>query len=374
MPLGYADLKNTLYLPGTWDLEYLRRFNGQAEGGVQFDDLAREIGVAFNAFNSMIVSPTNYLSRYIVRQTSPTVEYDTGGESDELPLMAEHTGSDPIVGAGSGHMIPIRDHGGKLGWTYWALRRGKPEQLRRSIRRLIERAENTWEKRLLTRLFSSTAETVGGTGKSVPFADGGVADPNFVPRNYGGAAFDATHTHFLRKSDDAAGRASFAADGAAHLRHHGINGPYDLIIPEADAAAWAALTWAGTSNVANFVKPERGIITLRNIEQRAEIDEEIYMGVLEVNRSYFYVKPTPRLASDYAGIFRPLGLDSPDNPLAIRYEQGYPLGLAMVAKVDHFPFEEAQGVFTFGAGVNKREAGVLCKFASSGNYSDPAIS
>lgn len=374
MAIGVADMKNVIRFPNTWDLEYLRKFNNREGTRVQFDELARDVVAAFTTFNQGLVSPeTNWLAAYIRTTTDPTVKYDVGTSGDELPPVAEHGRTDPVTGSATGHMLPMRDYGGALGWTYWALRRANREDLERNIRTLVTRAETTWEKRILTRMFSIAADTVGGTGKSVPFADGGIADANFVPMPHAGKTFNSSHTHFFRNSNDDSGRNKFLADAAATLWEHGITGPYDLLVSDADLTSWTGMNNATTKSDANFIKPERGIITMQNIDQRAAIDEQQYVGVIEIPRTYFFVRPVNRIPTGYAGVFRPRGYNSPDNPIAVRYEEGYPLGLTMVAEVNHFPFEESQATFTFGAGVNNRLAGACGRFASSGNYTDPTI-
>jgi|GEM_PF-1726389 len=374
MAIGIADMKNVLRFPDNWDLEYLRKFNNREGTKVQFDDLARDVTAAFTTFNQGLITPqTSWLASYILTTTDPTVKYDVGGSGDELPPVAEHGRTDPVTGSATGHMLPMRDYGGALGWTYWAIRRANKGDLERNIRTLVARAQTTWEKRILTRMFSKASDTVGGTGKSVPFADGGSADSSYIPLPYAGKTFNSSHTHFFRETADDSGRNSFLSDGAATLWEHGITGPYDLLISDADVSSWTAMSNSTTKSDANFIKPERGVITMQNIDQRAQIDEQQYIGVLESSRTYFFVRPVNRIPTGYAGIFRPRGYNSPDNPIAVRYEDGYPLGLTLVAEVNHFPFEESQATFTFGAGINNRLAGALCKFGASGNYSDPTI-
>lgn len=373
MPLGYNDLKSVVRLPGTWDATYLAKWNGRENTGVRFDELVRTIGVTLNGFNNSLVSPDNYYSRFITRTTDMTAEYSTNSDSNTLQKLSEYTRADPIRGAFSGHMLPRHDFGGALGWTYMALRRGTQSRMERDVQALIQRSRNTWDKEILNRLFKATADTVGTTGVSVPFADGGTADSEYVPSAYGGESFASTHTHYARLTDDAAGRDQFAHDAVEHLREHGIMGPYELVIPDADINDWAALAGAGTYGV-SFIRPERGVITMQNIAQRANINEEIYVGAIETRRGVLYVRPETRLPANYAGVFKPAGLDAPDNVLMVRYEEGYPLGLTLVAQIEHYPLQEAQAIFTFGVGVGNRLAGYLGYFAASGSYTSPSIS
>lgn len=361
MALGYNDMKNVVRLPGTWDTAYLDRWRN--ENGVQFGQLAQEVAAALTVFNGSLL--TGYWSRYVTLTTELTQRYGMNTGSDTLTKLSEHTRPDPIHSDNAGHMLPMADYGGNLGWTYWALRRAKMGVLQDDVRQLILRAQNTWEKALLTRLFKSTADTVGSTGVSVPFADGGTADSTYVPSNYNGQTFASSHNHFLRYADDAAGRLAAAKAMAVHLAEHGIMGPWVLEIPEADTADWTAVT--------GFVKPNRTGIITAGVEARAIVAEE-YLGILEVDNGYFLVHATPRLPTNYAGAYKPMGLNAVGNPLLVRYEPGYPLGLTLVGDIKQWPLEEAISVMTFGVGVGDRLNGVATYFAGSGSYTSPTIS
>jgi hypothetical protein len=281
-------------------------------------------------------------------------------------LVSEYGRPDPLRGDGTGHMLPLKDYGGSLGWTYLALRRMISQRYQRDIRRLIERSQNTWEKRLMERLFKTSVDTVGNTGKSVPFADGGTADADYVPPSYQGRTFQNTHNHFLRYTNDATGRSSAIKAMASHLFEHGLQSPWDLVIPEVDQASWTAQS--------EFKKPQRVQIITQAVEVRASVDEETYIGLIETDLGFFYVKTSPRLPTAYAGAFKVFGPGNTQNPLIARYEEGYPLGLALVGRIEEFPLQDAVAYFTFGVGVGNRVGGVCTYFASSGNYVDPTIS
>jgi hypothetical protein len=362
MAIGYTDLKEVIKFPATWDLSYLRQW--QLKDGSTFDNVVARLGGALVMFNRSLTA--GYWAQYLQTTTDLSTEYDIGGNSDELEMTSEYTRPDPIIGEATGHMLPMHDYGGALGWTYMALRRAHRNQLERGVRRLIERSENTWERKLLTRLFSSAAETVGATGVSVPFADGGTADPTYIPPSYKGKVFANTHSHFLRYTDDAAGRTAALKAMMAHLVEHGYRAPFELVIPETDMASWVAQT--------EFVKPERAAFLTAGVEKRAMVDEANYLGVVETDQGWARVKYETRLPADYAGMFKPAGFNSPMSPLVVRYESGYPLGLSLVAKIDNFPLQDAVAYFTFGVGVADRLAGTATYFAANGNYVDPTIS
>jgi hypothetical protein len=365
MPLGYNDLKNTLMMPGNIDTVYLNRWRTVDKVG--FGELTAEMRIAFALFNQEIAS--GYYAQYITPTTDLSVEYDMIGDGNELALLSEYVKPDPIRADGTGHMLPMKDYGGLLGWTYLALRRAPASKIRRQIRALIERGRNSWQKALLTRLFKSTYDGVGSTGRSVPFADGGTADSDYFPNSFGGQTFATTHNHFLRYADDAAGRLAAAQAMATHLKEHGLESPYDLVIPALDATAWSAVT--------GWIKPERGPLITAGIETRGRVSDD-YIGLLEVPDGWFQVKTESRLPTDYAGAFKPMGFGAPDNPLAVRYEAGYPMGLSLISPNTpdevHYPLQEAMAMMTFGVGVNNRVAGVASYFAGSGSYTPPTIS
>lgn len=361
MAIGITDLKQVIRFPTTWDLTYLKQW--QTADGMTYDQLVSRMGAALVLFNRSLTQ--GYWSNYYFPTTGINSEYDTGGDSNELELISEYTRPDPLIGVTTGHMLPMHDYGGAMSWTYMAMRRGTADKLLLGVRHLIERGQNTWAKKLLTRLFSSAAETVGTTGVSVPFADGGTADSNYIPPYYEGRTFLNTHTHFDRQTDDATGRSAAVDAGFAHLREHGIMPPYDLIIPEADQALWTAHS--------EFVPPSRAQIITAGLDIRGIVDESVYIGLWETDGGIARVKTETRLPVDYMGLFKPQGYGSPSNPLVVRYEEGYPLGLTLVGEVKNFPLEDSIAYFTFGAGIANRIAGYCCYFAAAGSYTDPTI-
>lgn len=369
MPLGISDLKRVIVLPGNWDLAYLRRFNNKEGAKTNFEQLAREIGAGFTAFNMSL--KVGYWSRFITITTQPGTEYGIGNGNERLPRLAEHSVSDPITGDFGGHMLPMYDFGGSLAWTYWALRRDGLPRFQRDINALIQRSRNSWEYELINRLFSKAAVKVAGSGKSLPFADGGVSDPDFVAQGTDGNVFDGSLNHFRRYSNDAAGHIQYLAEAGSTMKKHGFSGMLDLVVGDVDKASWTALDDPN----AKFIKPGRDFVLVTNgVETRARVDESEYIGAIETPDAVFQVRPTSRVPAAYAHTSKPMGLNNPANPVAVRHEDGYELGLTLIGDIKHFPFEMAQAVFTFGDGINNRVNGFNGKFAAAGAYTDPTIS
>lgn len=357
--LGLADVKHVIRMPSNWDLTELKKWS--LKDGITFDQAVLRMGAALTLFNGSLRA--GYLANFLQISPNLELEYDTGGDSNSLPEVSEYANPDPILSASTGHMIPMKDYGGSLGWTYMGLRRARLVNIDRDIRRLIERARNTWEKTVLTRMYKSTYDAVG-TGKSMPFADGGTADSTYIPPSVEGTAFASSHTHYFRQTDDAAGRLAAAKSMAETLYEHGIMPPYDLQIPTADIADWTAVT--------GYVKPERAWLQTMGVETRAKIADD-YVGILELDRTWCFIKPVNRLPTNYAGMFKPAGFNNPAAPLIVRYEEGFPMGLTLVGRLENFPMEQAVAYFTFGVGIANRIAGAAAYFYSSGSYVDPTI-
>jgi hypothetical protein len=380
MAVGYSDLKNVIRLPVPWDAGYLMQW--KLKDGTTFDKVVQDIGSAIVLFNRALAG--SYWAQFARMTTDPAIDDNIGGEGgSELTPVSEYGRPDTIHGDATGHMLPLKDYGGALGWTYMALRRAIKGRIDLDIRRLIERSQNTWDKRMVERLFKSLKDSVGNTGVSVGFADAGVADADYVPPTYNGKFFASTHNHFSRTTFDATGRSASLVTMSQTLLEHGVPSPWHLIIPEADIALWTAQ--------AEFKKPYRDWLTTTSVETRALFPsgqvarmgdgatpmpgvDETFIGMLEVDRGLFLVKYSPRLPTAYAGAFKNYGFGSPDAPLAIRYEEGFPMGLTLVGEVNLFPLEDAIAYFTFGVGVGNRVAGTATFYNPSGNYVDPVIS
>lgn len=363
MAFGIHDLKNVIRIPVNWDLAYLRQW--QTADGVGWDQVVSRLGAALSLFNGSLT--TGPWAQFMRTTTDMTVEYRLGEDTGELPPLPEHNRADLFAGESSGHMIPMRDYGGGLGWTSLALRRASMANLDLAAATIIERAGVTWRKRIFERLFSNAAQRVGASGISMPLADGGTADSEYVPVSWEGFEFDNTHNHYFRETDDAAGRTAALKEMVETLRHHGIMGPYILCIPEEDVALWMAQP--------EFTRSEKAALLTAAIDVRAVVpDPELYIGVFETDRGWGYVYPTNRVPANYAGMFKPYGFGNINNPLVVRYESGFPLGLTIEGQVIIFPLQEAQTMFTFGVGIGNRLNGALVYFAASGPYVVPTIS
>jgi len=362
MPFGINDLKSVIRIPTNWDLAYMRQF--QTADGVTWDRIISRMGAALSLFNQSLTQGP--WAPFYRATTDTGLEYRLGADGGELPPMPEHNRPDLFAGEAGGHMIPMRDYGGGLGWTSLALRRASASKIDLSIQTLIDRGRVTWSKRMMERLYRVESVRVGAGGVSLPFIDGGVSDDEYVAPSWEGVDFPANHNHYHRLADSEAGRTASLLAMALDLREHGHMPPYILTIPEVDAAVWAAQP--------EYTPPANAILQTQGIEVRAlSVDTSLYTGVFEVDRAWGFIMPTSRLPANYAGMFKPYGYGNVNNPLVVRYENGFPLGLSLEGQVIIYPLQEAVAMFTFGVGVGNRTNGSLTYFAASGNYVSPVI-
>lgn len=362
--LGFADLKDAA-LPSLWDLAEMKKV--QLQDGRTFDDMLSEVQDGLNELNSALLSDPHYAGLLAVQDT-PEVEYHIG-VSNGVEAATEYGRPNPQRGATTGHTLPIQVWDRALGWSMLGLKKRRSTQLVADVRSAVTDIRNHFQKRALRRFFLATAETVGATsGASVPFADGGTADSSYVPPDSPeGETFASSHSHFLRLAtlnDTAVGQA------LEHIQEHGHQGPFDIIAARADASTWQGLT--------NFKKPEwGGIMYHASATERAEINGvEIYAGYYESAYGLARIWLTPRLPTNYFGVYKPYGEGDPRNPLRLRIDPVTGWGW-MIAPGIYVNAPELMAVlmaeFDFGIGED-RTNGVGVYINGSGDYVSPTIS
>jgi len=362
MTLGFADLREAR-LHALWDAETIQRVR-LAEGAT-FDELLRDIQTALTAFNDELLRMPHY-GDLVAVQDEPVVEYPIGG-STGVEEATEYAAPTPVRGKMTGHTLPLKAYQRALGWTMRYLSEARRARLDSDIRRALQDARESWQRHILQRFFNNAAERVGNTaGASVPFADGGASDPNYVPlTGPDGQQFNASHSHFLRL---AALDAAALRTAVAHLEEHGHRAPFDVIAARADASTWTGLT--------GFKAPEWGGIVYR-MSDRAQLDETSdYYGYIETDFGVARLWFTARLPTGYFGVFKTYGPNDPRNPLRVRVNPNAGFGWQIVpGQWVNAPTYMAVLYSEYGVGVGEdRTAGVCVRIAASGNYTPPAIS
>ena len=363
--LGPADLKD-IVLPTLWDQTYLQ--NVRLQGNQSFESVMADVRAGLGMFNSADLLGMEHFRDMIAVQDTPEVEYATGTTAG-VEEFVEYKVADPRRGATTGHILPRKVWDRSLGWTLLYLQRARASKIDADLRSAFTDIRLHYQKRALQQFFRSTAITVGAAGKSVPFADGGTADSTYVPyTSPRGSTFASTHSHFLRQ---AATLTTALVDAAIlHLWEHGQDGPYEIIIPQADIATWQGLAsyrapaWADLRYMSNT--------TVR--ADLVDISSDIF-GYYESPYGLAKLWATPLLPTGYYGVFKPYGPQDPRNPLRIYFNPDIGLGWnvapGMYINAPQF-MAVLMAEFDFGVGED-RTNGVAVLNASGGSYIDPTI-
>lgn len=364
--IGFGDLKDQ-GLHALWDLAELKKM--ELEDGTSMEQMLREVQDVASAVSGEITRLPHYSTLFNV-QDAPEIEYGTftGGGIQE---MTEYSVPDPYKGKTTGHMLPIKMFTRSIGWTFLALERRRRNQLEADLNVVVDDIRNHYQQKVLTRFFKMEADAVGDTaGASVPFADGGVGDANWIPlRSPEGVEFDASHDHYLRVAtlDTAA-----IVAAVKHLKEHGHQPPYDLIGADLDAATyqaldeWRAPVWNGIIYRDTSAGTDRA--SLNGIEE--------YDGYMETTAGVVKIWFTPRLPTGYFGIYKDYGPGADGAPCAMRINPKLGFGWQMVpGNYVNSPLNLGVLRSEFDLGIGKdRTNGVFTKVFASGDYVTPAIS
>ena len=98
--------------------------------------------------------------------------------------------------------------------------------------------------------------------------------------------------------------------------------------------------------------------------------------LIETPSGIAYIRPMPRIPTNYSGMFKPYGNNNAMNPLKWRFNSRFGQGVVPISgdKIG-FPVQHIIGYTEFGFGFGRdRTNGVLLEIDSSGSYGTPTIS
>ena len=176
------------------------------------------------------------------------VIYPNGHSPDEFQVVTDLTFPDQLAAGIAGHMTPLeffhRAMGGSVQFFMSANVTGT--RLESTVKANMYDGCQTFEKKLLQRLFNNTYTSVG-TGQDAPFVDGNTTAGSYAPPPYAGRNFGTSHSHFNANSG-----AISSSDALATLinvcvkdvQEHGYMPPYTLLVADDDAQYYIDLTEA----------------------------------------------------------------------------------------------------------------------------------
>ena len=361
--IGPNDLKQ-FAIPGHWDASYLTKY--ALADGVTYEQFISEVAQALAVQNQALLNDS-LLASMMSATDQIEVEYGVG-VSNGFQEHTEYGVPDARRGKTTGHMLPIKSYDRAFGWTWDFLAKARQIQLDEDIASGMEDLRNIWAKTILTRHFKSTYDSVG-TGRSMPFADGGTADTNYVPKHMPDRAseFDSSHTHLLRLNGITQANLETAI---AHLWEHGHDAPYELLAAQADVSSWTDQT-----SITGYVPRANGLIQYGSGQDLALVDPDV-QGVVETEYGPVRVRFNARIPTKYWTVFKSYGRLDQRNPLRVRYDPRYGIGAILLAgdHIRQYPLENAILYTEFGVGIGDRTSGVLVYNHTSGAYVTPTIS
>lgn len=365
--LGPADMKQYA-IPSGWDAGELKKI--ELADGTNLDEVYNLISAGLSVTNGELFSDPLY-GTMLAETDEVALEY-RNGVVNGMQERSEYTKADSRRDATIGHMIPLKSFDRKLGWTWDFLRKARMKQIESDIAGAIYDVKDNFQRLSLTRFFSTAYNTIATAGIDAPLVDGTTASLSYQPPSYAGKTFATSHSHFDRRTDDATGRAAALNAGARHLYEHGITPPYIAVIPEADIADFAALTgWFKRDYGIQYIRTDSGA----NFGVMSMSEQ--FVGGFESEVGLVYVWASPRIPTNYLGMYKSYGINDPRNSVLIRGDKQYGAGAVLLpaqALMQH-PLQEAYILHEFGPGISEgRLNGYCCYFASSGDYTVPTIS
>lgn len=358
--LGPNDLKQ-VSLPTYWDASKLVQL--ALASGESYDQLLAEVNTVLEVVNAnLLADPLISSLAYLTEEAQ--VEYGIGASSGYKP-HTEYGRGDEQHGAVGGHMLPVKMYDNPLGFTQDWLRKARRSQFVREIQRIATDTVNIFQKTALEVAFKSTYTAVG-SGRSMPWADGGTADSDYVPMSVPGRGgdFAYTHNHIVPLSGITQANVETVA---ANLYEHGYDAPFNIEASFADRSSWN-----NTTNLTGFLANVIEGIRYGSTSDIVALDPT-FIGTITTAVGRVDVRLNGRIPTGYWMMYKSFGNYDIRNPMAIRYQTDFGFGAKLKGGDSLLnPMLKALVEFEFGFGVSDRVgAVVVCNHADT--YTDPTI-
>lgn len=343
--------------------------------GITYGQLVQQVALAVGDANEQMIAKWGFLFS-ITEEIM--MEYETGGAVAEMDELTDTDKPIAVAGATIGHMLPLRYYGNGIGGTKRYFRDARSAKIRAGISTLVRRGVWRFEKKLLTRFFTNTEETIGSSGYSVPFVRGSGGSIDFIPLPFDGETFDSSHDHFIGYDSDTNPKtmADVLEGLASTLAEHGHEAPYTALVSRDDIALFAALTnkvvlvegvlqilrGGATSGPQFFASGQQTLMRIGSYQSS--------LGLIELVAS-------ARIPTGYVGMTKSYGQLDSRNSLAVRVHPARGFGLAVVPETTQdveFPIKQLDVDFEFGIGVGMdRTNGAAGYLSTSGSWANPSI-
>jgi hypothetical protein len=316
--------------------------------------------------------------------------YSAKGASGKTPKKAEFSDAQPVRGVVSGHMLPREDFQDQLGWSQEWFRDASRAHIDADIQAIVDRWFNRANFDILTRCLSYTEDAVG-TGYSVGWAIGSTASTlltgaptinvPFDPPQFGSAGVTTTHLHYVVKNSSTEGidRADLFESMIEELRHHGLKGrEVFCLVSDADLTAIRALSGFASLKDVSMNVVTGGSSLYRYMTGKNTRVPGTLIGFYSSARGDIALRTDVNIPTGYAFMTVSMGVNNPNNGLAIRTQPGVPWGLRPIAQGDGAIPPRLKGIkfeAVHGIGVNNRLNGVAGYIAAGATtYTNPTSS
>jgi hypothetical protein len=298
------------------------------------------------------------------------------------PKRVEGKMADPIRGDIIGHMLPVTDYEDAVGWSELYLRDAWDSMINADLSEVADSWENEVDFTVLTRMFSSAENAIGG-GYDVPWAIGTGVNVPYIPPNWTSYEFTSSHTHFLYVNGAVSTTTTVTAldNAVKEIKHHGHLGTLVAMVSEADVASYTGIT---SKKWVTFVPPDvtatassnsPALVAKRTIEG---LPGEV-IGWYSSDRGLVEVSYHPRIPTGYLWVGKSYGVNNERNPLALREHPAVGFGLvpeAMVTRSINPKLDYLRFLATYGVGVGRDRTNGVATFidaASGSAYVDPTL-
>jgi hypothetical protein len=360
MAVGHRNLSD-LAVPSGWDAAALERM--RLQDGTSIAAVIGLVNAAVRGVNAELAADP-LIGMLTYQTTSRTVMYRDGGGTGEMSDHTEYGLPVENRGATEGHMLPRKKKDAGLAWTWDYLNDAIMDDIMADIQVAMDNIRNTFQKAVLTRLFSAAHNTVETSGYDVALADGNQSTVIWTPPPFAGASFASSHTHYNERASVTT--ALITAD-AKHLQEHGHAAPYVMLVSETDRATYTALD--------SFVAPDASGIRLGSTQDVATVSDE-YFGALKTDYGALWLKAVTRIPTAFYALVKPYGSNNPRNPLRWWYNSQFGPGVYPLPGKQYrtYPIEGLMLYAEYGFGGNTDRTGAtMTEIGSGGGFTAAVI-
>lgn len=361
-------------------LDEARILNWMLKEGRSYGPMRSDVAASLNGLNQELLDAWGDLI-YITPEDH--FEYPDGGAVTDFPVIGELDRVSLYKGSTKGHMIDLLARGKGIGGTWREIADMRESVLQASINDITQAGRQTFEKGVLTRAMTDTANALGSSGYDLGFCDAS-ASVTFTPPTNGGKTFASSHTHYVGVNTASYDHGGMLDQLMAHLQEHGHAGPYIAKVSESDVAAYRALTGYIEPVDSTVIVIDRGgestgnrYFEQGNMEAPGLAGAGYYIGSYQGQNGRCRLYATARIPDQYALVYKSYGRNNMKNPIAVRIRPSVGFGFYIQEEASNnneWPVKVIRIEFEYGVSCGRdRMVGAAGYLVSGGVWVDPTI-